>query len=60
MLLSNLTNAFQLKYDPPASNSTLDEHSAKLLGFNVAEFKDMKDFVIQLFFKDPLLVSQTA
>ena len=48
MLLSNLTNAFQLKYDPPASNSTLDEHSAELLGFNVAEFKDMKDFVIQL------------
>ena len=46
MLLANITNAFELKYDPNPANPSLDEHFAELLAFNVIEFKDMKDFVI--------------
>jgi hypothetical protein len=46
MLLANITNAFELKYDPNPANPTLDEHFAELLAFNVTEFKDMKEFVI--------------
>ena len=46
MLLANITNAFELKYDPNPANSTLDEHFAELLAYNVIEFKEMKDFLI--------------